>query len=358
MKKILTILFCLSTCISYGQDNLKNRDYFSAFLDSTDKSLIILGDNHTSSVGPKIYPALIQYLNKNNGLHTLLIEFGPSEAYFYELYLETGNERWLNYTIFAGSYSAWKRAWRKIYNFNQTLKTPLNIIGIDFDRTRTFGYAFYKIFSDYDNIPKQIDSLMAVISDTTFYNTYTIGYPKKKGKQFVKNTEKILRNNLTAINQLLSEQDFEVIHQMLQNKAVGYGGNREQELAENTKRVITRGKDDEFLLYIGRSHAYYTPTPYFDYEIRMAKKLSEAKNFSVLSGVILLENSKLWGADYKEAITLHELKEKKPWKEYYNEINRKAASDLIIILLNHGLSPLKKYVDYIIVARGKEAIDI
>src|SRR5699024_3136302 len=155
--------------------NIDNINYFKKFYQSSaKKSLLILGENHASSVASTIYPDLIKYLNKKTGLNTLLIEFGPSEAYFYTKYLKTGDEKHLNYTIYAGAYKGWREAWRKLYKYNKTLDKPLNIIGIDFDRTRTMAYALYSIFMTYDKKPEFIQKLMDEISTDEFYNTYCI----------------------------------------------------------------------------------------------------------------------------------------------------------------------------------------
>lgn len=356
-KNILFLILFLCPSLVCGQSQIQNKDYFSNFLSSNEKDLLIVGENHSSSVGPKIYPELVEYLHENAGLNSLLIEFGPSEAYFYNLYLETGNEKWLRYTLNGLYYKDWVEAWRKVYAINKKTSNKLEVIGIDFDRTRTFGYALYNIFNDYEDPPIAVDSLMNVISDTTFYNTYTIGYPTEKGKKFVSNAEQILKNNYSAIKALLSPDDMKIIDQMLANTATGYGGNRETEIVKNTTRIIESSGESNFLLFIGRNHAYYHPI-YGDQQ-PLADFLNQEKSFQILSGVILFENSQLLGKDYKEVVTLNEIANKKPWKEYHEKIDAQSAeSKLTIVPLEDELLPLKKFTDYLIIARDQEPISV
>lgn len=356
LKKLSIILLScfVIPALAYSQGQIENKELFSTFLDTTDTSLVMVGENHSSSVGSTIYPELVEYLNKENGLNTLLIEFGSSEAYFYDLYLQTGEEKWLNYTIFGGAYKDWKKAWRKIYKFNQTLDQPLKIIGIDFERARTFGYALYKIFSGYDERPKFADSLMSVVSDTTFYNTHTIGYPTEKDKKFVSSTRALLKENRSTIKNMVNDHEFTFIDGMIKNQAMDYGKNREENIARNTQRIIEAEPADDFLLLIGRDHAYRDAI--YDDKPRLVSLLHSNSSIKTLAGVILHENSQQWGKDYEEPITLFEVRDKIPWKEYYQKIDGKAVSNFTVIPLRDDLQPLASYTDYIIVARNQGPI--
>lgn len=207
-----------------AQERISNRSYFKKFLKSnTEKSLLIIGENHGSSVGPQIYPSLIGYLNKKTGMNSLLIEFGPSEAFFYTKYLKTGNEKHLNYTINAGAIEDWRIAWRKIYEYNKTLKKPLKIIGIDFDRSRTLGYALFSIFMAYDSQPAFIKPLLDEIKTDSFYNTYSMGYPLQKDVDWILKARDILRKNLPELQKFLKSEDMDVVSEIINNKALRYG---------------------------------------------------------------------------------------------------------------------------------------
>lgn len=333
-----------------------NEEIFSQFLSKSDTSLIMLGENHSSSVAPTIYPELIRKLHSGNNMNTLLLEFGPSEAYFYTQYLETGDEKMLNYTIYAGYYKDWRAAWEKIYQFNQSLDEPLKIIGIDFDRTRTFAYALYNIFKAYPEKPVFLDSLMNIIRQDTFFTNYTNGYPTERDIIFTRETRKLLQSNYPALEDMLNSKDLSFVDQMINNKCIGFNDEREKELFNNTLKAIRGSGETEFLLLLGRDHTYLSAI--YDDKPRLAKMIRDLQpsGINLLTGLILFENSQLWGNDYEEAITLFEVRDKIPWKKHNATIQKKAKGDISVFLLNHRLKPLTKYVDYLIIARNQRPI--
>lgn len=353
----LFFLFLLSASLTtYGQEAISNKGYFKKFLrENNTKSLIIVGENHASAVSSNIYPGLIKYLHKKTGLNTLLIEFGPAEAYFYSRYLQTGDEKNLNYTIYAGAIKGWREAWREIYAYNKSLKNPLKFIGIDFDRTRTLAYALFSIFKAYDQRPDFVDSLMKVIRTDEFYKTYTIGYPTKKDIQWTSNTKSLLKEHFTELESFMSSKDLEVMSQILQNKAVGYDKDREKAISENVQRIIENTEAQDFLLLIGRSHAYLNP-PYGNKE-RLANLLIKNSAINVLTGVMLFQNSELW-ATKKKVVKLFEIEKKAPWKRYDSLLNKKAKKDLTIIPLRKSLCPLAYTTDYVLIARNQKPYEL
>lgn len=326
------------------------KEFFKDFFEESEKSLLLVGENHSSSVASRIYPPLIEYLHNENGVKTLLIEFGPAEAYFYSKYLATGEDRHLNYTIYAGYYKDWRRAWKEIYEFNKTLEEPLEIVGVDFDRTRTFGYALYSILSPYEGKPAEIDSLLNVIKSQEFYNAYTVGYPTELDMEFVAATKEVLKRNATALEELLKPEDWTVVERMVQNKAVGFNDERELHITANVTDFVKKSGEREFLMLVGRDHTYLDAI--YDDDLRLASYLKEETEFTTLTGLILHENSQQWGEGYTKEINLFEVRDKIPWKEYFQELDSKAVADITVVPLEGELQPLTRYVDYVIIARN------
>lgn len=350
MRYLLLVLLLVNNA-AYGQQKISNKSYFKKFFKAdNNKNLLIVGENHSSSVGSDIFPALVKYLHRKTDMNTLLIEFGPAEAFFYSKYLKTGNEKHLNYTLYAGGYKGWRNAWREIYKYNKSLKQPLKITGIDFDRTRTLAYALVSIFQSYDNRPAFVDTLLNEIRTDKFYKTYSIGYPTKKDIEWATSTKKILDSNHSILKTFLNADDMEVVDEILKNKAVNYADGREEALAANTQRIIEDSKEKEFLLLIGRNHAYLNPI--YESKKMLSKLLVENSEIKVLTGAILFENSVLLGGK-KEHITLNETKTKMPWKRYYAIFEKKAKRDLTIIPLTKDLCPLAHYLDYVLIAKNK-----
>lgn len=346
------MVFILVSTTGVGQTHLDNKKHFKTFLKSSSgKNLLILGENHGSGATAKIYPSLVKYLNKNAGLSTLLIEFGPAEAYFYTRYLETGNEKHLNYTLYAGAIKDWREVWRTIYRYNKTLKEPLKVIGIDFDRTRTLAYALFSIFMKYDNRPHFLEPLLSEIQTDSFYRSYTIGYPNKKDIEWANKTKDLLRQNVLELKAFLSEKDMAVVTMILDNEAVNYAEGREEAIAKNTQRMINASDEKNFFLLVGRNHAYLDPL-YGDSN-RLAKRIVDSSEIRILTGVLLYENGEFSVRNQKPVI-LNEISQKTPWKRFYPSINKKAKKEFTVIPLLRDLCPLARHVDYIIIARDQK----
>ncbi|MEO6949472.1 MAG: hypothetical protein ABI123_07580 [Ginsengibacter sp.] len=344
---LIPLIFCLST---YGQQDLSNRNYFKKFFRSDSaKNLLIIGENHASEAGSVIYPSLVKYLNKKSGLHALLIEFGPSEAYWYTKYLETGNEKHLNYTLYAGGIKGWREAWREIYAYNKTLKKPLRIIGIDFDRTRTLAYALFSIFKSYDTVPAYIQPLLEEIKTDKFYKSYTIGYPNKKDIEWMSKTKQLLRQHLPELTIFLKKKDLTFVNEILSNQAVNYADGREEALAANTKRIIENSMEKNFLLLIGRNHTYINPL--IANKKTMANILVDSSSINIRTGAILFENSIL-STTKDKTITLFEISGKSPWKRHYAILNKKAKKNLTVVPLTGDLCSLSHYIDFTIIGRN------
>ena len=350
------LLFLILSQQAFSQEKITNRSYFKKFLNADDsKRLLIIGENHASAVSSLIYPNTVKYLNRKTGLRTLLVEFGPAEAFFYNKYLETGNEKHLNYTLYAGAIKGWREAWRELYKYNQKLKQPLHVQGVDFDRTRTMAYALYSIFMAYDDKPDFVKELMTEIRDDSFYKTYTIGYPTAKDLQWNKKTKELLKRKLTELNSFLSEEDGKVIGEILDNKAVSYSKEREKALAANTQRIINNSAETDFLLLIGRSHAYLNPV--YCSNVSLARMLSDSTDIQIRTGSLLYENTDMY-VKKGDPITLFEIKKKTPWKRYYDSFQRMAVKDITLIPFTSDLWPLMHYSDFAIIVKNQKAYEL
>ncbi len=347
---ILVLLFSVT---GYSQSEIAHKEKFSEFLNgSSEKSLLILGENHGTSAGAKVYAPLVMYLNQQAGVTSLLVEFGPAEAYFYNRYLESGDEKHLNYTVYAGAIKEWRDAWRKIYNYNKSLEEPLVVKGIDFDRTRTFAYAFFSIVMQYEYPPAFLDGLLKEIRSAEFFNTYTVGYPSKKDIEWMTKTKKLLINNRDSLYSFISTKDKWILDEMLNNEALSFAEGREEAITKNTMRIIENSDKRDFFLLIGRSHAYLDPL--FGEANPLAKALSDSSAIRLLTGIQLYENSELTSTQNKPII-LFEITDKTPWSKYHRAIMRKGDdSEFTIIRLVQNLKPLAKHVDYIMVSKNQK----
>lgn len=125
----------------------------------------------------------------------------------------------------------------------------------------------------------------------------------------------------------------------------------EEAITENTQRVIKNSAEQDFLLLIGRNHAYLDPL-YGD-KIRLANLLVDSSSIKVLTGVMLFQNSEIRSG--KNQVKLYEIDNKMPWKRYSADFNKKAKNNLTVIPLRKELCPLAHFTDYIILAKNQKS---
>ncbi|WP_236978398.1 TlpA family protein disulfide reductase [Membranihabitans maritimus] len=344
----------LSPAFSEVEKNeLLGFNSFFSVKDST--NILVVGENHSSEVAPVLFPQMVENFHRESGVNDILIEFGPSEAYFYNKFLETGNDHYLRYTINAGYYKSWEIAWKRVYEFHQRTGKALRVIGFDFDRGRTLAYSLYNVFKEYENKPEWVDSTMQFIKSPEFFKTYTIDYPTDQDKKMMASMRALLQEHLSELKIWLKPEDYVLIEDILANKATGFGGNREVAMKENVSYILERTRERNYFMLVGRDHAYNKPI--YGKEVKLAKLLKEDAGIRVFTGVVLHENSRQWGADFKQKVTLNEVQNKVPWNKYEKEILSKIKGDFTYVPFVEELSPLNSYTDYIIIARNQDAID-
>ncbi|AHM62798.1 hypothetical protein D770_22765 [Flammeovirgaceae bacterium 311] len=160
----LTVLFLQSFVPLYAQDALYclelEQTKFEQFdvlnQDIEDKKIILLGEHHYMAANTPLQTDLFIHLNKQVGVRHLLIEFGRAEAYLYNQYLQTGDEKYLNKT-FAGfsRYKEFFPGWRKLYAYNAGLDSGKKMVvhGLDIEREPGLSASMYALLSAYENNP-------------------------------------------------------------------------------------------------------------------------------------------------------------------------------------------------------------
>ncbi|GAA5224798.1 TraB/GumN family protein [Membranihabitans marinus] len=359
LLKYTVFLLLFISQIGFTQNDIANIKYAKKVFDKKGENLLMIGENHTSAVGPKVFEEMVKYLHKKEKLVSIMVEAGPSDAYFYNKYLETGNEKHLNYTINAGSYVEWKQCWQAIYEYNKDQKKKFVVIGVDFDRTRTLGYAIYSVLRLIKEKPEWVDEMMAEIRSDAFFKNYTIGYPTEKDQAWTRKTKSILREHIGELKALVSKQDFQFLNDVLHNQAIGYGGDREFHMADNVKRIMEERKARNFFLFLGRSHTYIDAI--YDDEPRLATLLEKEANIDLSTGVILYQNSEMRGGKkHQKIIVLDEIETKIPWKEYESELLSVLDDEKrkTIIPLTGELESLNSYTHFLLVAKNGKAITV
>lgn len=163
MKNFLIILFIIYSSAHSQPDyhcldinHLNFEDIGELQKDISGKKLILIGEIHHMAANSILQADLLIYLNKKFGIRHLLLEYGRAEAWLYNKYLETGNEKYISYTNPGfNRYSEFLNCWEKIYNYNRFIDPDKRILvhGLDFEREPGLSAALYELFYPYRNEP-------------------------------------------------------------------------------------------------------------------------------------------------------------------------------------------------------------
>ncbi|MEN2259572.1 hypothetical protein AAIB48_19390 [Paraclostridium benzoelyticum] len=151
-----------------GLDLIKN--------DFKNKKIIFTGEYHAFQKDDLFRMKLIKYLQEEIGLNYYLVEMGYSSAYFFNKYLESGDEEILKkvFSNLKGTQAFNKddyNFFKDLYEFNKTLieEDKIKIVGIDIEHNMGSSYDYIKdIIKDEtlkrDALEKTLESLKNIQS--------------------------------------------------------------------------------------------------------------------------------------------------------------------------------------------------
>lgn len=200
----------------------------------------MLGELHYMAANSTLQTDLFIYLNKRYGVRHLLIEFGRAEAYLYNQYLLTGDEKYLSKTFQGFSrYKEFFTSWRKLYAYNLELNSRKKMVvhGLDFEREPGLSTSMYELLSGYDNNPsfKSIRHSIKLRLDT-------IGI-ERDNKQYIS----YLREKI-AVLPLPDDESRKVINSIIDNNSfISNLSQRDENMAQT---FLELDKTDE--VYLGQ----------------------------------------------------------------------------------------------------------
>lgn len=346
---IIVVFFLVMPAASKGQP-IANIAALDNLLSSSGKNLVILGEEHTSAANSQIVLAMLQHLHSTQGLSRFVMEFGPSDAYLYNQYLATGDTTLLLHTFYAGKFPGWRAFFGRLRRWQTPLGTTPSIAvsGIDFDRPQTFAAAFEALAKRYNAWPKPLDSLRQHMNTKAFSNAYRNRLPSKADRLFMNSAKRLLANHRAMLAGMLNHKDLCFVDEIIRNPIMGFDGERERGLLQNTRYLLDNLPDSTFLMLIGRGHANYTHQ-------NVAHVLKQQQSgFHMVSGVVVYQNSDLWEKGFKKTKTAQELLSR-PWKKHYHQLAGQARGAISLVPLAR-YSRLKEHADYVIIAQGHNAL--
>ena len=152
MGQILFTGFLFFTSTLFGQTNcvignaensnsiIYNEIEVDKIIDFTKYNAIFYGEGHVRDFEPEFKLNFIKHLNNKFGVKDIFMEISYSAAYFYNLYLQSGNSQILSDVKSIYSIGKYKSFWFNLYQFNKIKPDSLKTIihGIDFERTEVF----------------------------------------------------------------------------------------------------------------------------------------------------------------------------------------------------------------------------
>jgi erythromycin esterase-like protein len=147
MQRSLLALLLASVAVaqtsltSYLEKNRQPVDlanFDAKLLDFHDKQILFLGESHGIAINEDLDLALLKYLHREAGVRVYLGEFGYAAGFALNQYLQTGDEKILDYVVneFKGSV-AWTKERRefyvKVHQWNASLPPAdqIRFVGID-----------------------------------------------------------------------------------------------------------------------------------------------------------------------------------------------------------------------------------
>lgn len=339
----------ISSLILSGFWNLTQaQDPLVSLLSQGKQDVIIIGETHSSASTPKVAMSLIKDLNNTQGKTDLILEAGISEAFFYQLFLDTGNEKYLDQTIMGGNLLEWGMFWKNLYEYNSNLPDSLKIKiqGVEFEIPAKIIQAI-NVTLDQSLQSSRLDSFRTAIETFKGEMSLTI-FPSKNNIEFLDK----LTTHVELNKDLFDIDGYTMIMAMLKNPVTKDYKNREHHISQNILRILNQNDFVNGIIIYGQSHVDFKKKN-MSYEL---KKHYNSKQYNIIFGLIKLENSEVWkNMNSQNKIMVNELSEK-PYKKYRQKLINMTSGEISFISFKDQFLELGEHSDFIIIAQDQDAM--
>ncbi|MBO9728121.1 MAG: hypothetical protein J7623_05730 [Chitinophaga sp.] len=370
MNKIFAILLLL-TSLNIGAQNKQeylNKNRFDITqpdftFPQTDFNILGFGAYHGSAKTYEAEFSIIQSLKKQDALDYYIPETNFSQAFFFQQYLETGDENLLKelvslfQTIVAqeGTIETFEH-WKKLRQLNQSFKdNPIKVIGLDI--VNEYKFPIKHILYLTENIQgwQLKDELKSAIIEKDI--DFSIGNKKLSTllQRFIKDYES---NKSLYTNQIKDTFSF---HHVLKNIAYNFNERRDREkiILDNytsLKDIYQLATKKQFVKY-GFFHIEKDRDGnYPSFFTRLIEQNIYKRN-RVITIIGYLAGSKvLWNKIYDKQGNYRSYTTRKGygigdyWKEHFKgirKLKKATLSDITLFKLNHEHSPYNKGTDLV-----------
>ncbi len=307
--------------INFDQDFYRNQLFFFGFI-------------HGSETPQKIDFQLIKTLSQN-GINNYAPEVEFSLAYFFNQYLKSGDEHFLDYAC--ANYQSrvpqdasiqFKNKWKEIYVYNKTLKSENSIQILGFDQS----YSTELVLTHLAFIAPKKATGIEVIDSLRFFRNFEMentniisGKPVyKSGKswdyffgtaktRYFKKFRNAYKNDSLNILQAFDEYAADLKHLMNQSKS----GNRELVIFDNFQKIgLPKIKNGE-KIYSNYGY-YHVQQDKINNTSPLAKLIKDSCDIKTISIIGFLKDSECLKERKFKAVGTLEIKEVKFKKAIYN----------------------------------------
>lgn len=370
MKKIfiLLILFVYSNIFTQNKNNYLKENRFDIEkpnfkFPQTDFNIIGFGAYHGSTETYQAEILLIQDLKRQNAIDYYIPETNFSQAFFFQQYLENGNEELLRELVLAfqtivtqeGTIETFEH-WKKLKALNQTFtNNPIKVIGFDVINEYKFPIRHLLYLTESVQNWKLKNDLEAIA-----YNKNTdFNINNKDIQQLLKNFIHDYEMNENLYKDKI--EDTLSFHHILKNITYTFDKNidREKIIFHNyihLKDIYQLGIKKQFAKY-GFSHIEKEREHnYPSFFTRLIEHKVYNKNNIITIMGYLTKSKVLWDKIYDKQGNYQSFTTKKGygtgdyWKEYFKGIKKlknAKLSNLTLFRLNTENSPYKKGADLI-----------
>lgn len=370
MKKIfiLLILFVYSNIFTQNKNNYLKENRFDIEkpnfkFPQTDFNIIGFGAYHGSTETYQAEILLIQDLKRQNAIDYYIPETNFSQAFFFQQYLENGNEELLRELVLAfqtivtqeGTIETFEH-WKKLKALNQTFKNnPIKVIGFDVINEYKFPIRHLLYLTESVQNWKLKNDLEAIA-----YNKNTdFNINNKDIQQLLKNFIHDYEMNKNLYKDKI--KDTLSFHHILKNITYTFDKNidREKIIFDNyihLKDIYQLGIKKQFAKY-GFSHIEKEREHnYPSFFTRLIEHKVYNKNNIITIMGYLTKSKVLWDKIYDKQGNYQSFTTKKGygtgdyWKEYFKGIKKlknAKLSNLTLFRLNTENSPYNKGADLI-----------
>lgn len=370
MNKILILLFSISTILTFGQSKKEYLKSNRFDLTSTefefpqkDFNIIGFGAYHGSA---KTYDAeimLIQNLKKQNLIDYYIPETNYSQAFFFQQYLETGNEELLKELTLAfqtivnqeGTIETFEH-WRKLRELNQTYpENPIKVLGFDAIAEYEFPIKHILLLTDKVQNWKLKKELQTKFENKNINFSTRDTVTTKLLKNFINDYEKNKSVYSIQISDTIS------FHHILKNIKYNFAREkgREEIIFDNyvyLKDILNLENAKQFFKYgffhIEKQREKNHPS----FFTRIIEQNVYDRNKVITVMGYLTKSEVLWDKIYDEKGNYKTFTTEKGygigdyWKEYFKGIKilkKTKLSDITLFKLNSDNSPYKNGADLI-----------